>query len=451
VFTVALMALIAAGLIGIGLVATQGTNVGWTDATIDVVGSPVAAEGQVLVLNISGSHLLNLTAVNPATGVVSWERPFSASGITPGESFEPTVIGSTVIDLVPDRAAEPAVTVEGIDVATGQHMWSLPGPLVVSDAPAVCVDGKSFCVPVFTSSTTTALASVNPLTGVVLNTLSGPERAMNVVVSGQGAENSALWQTIAQAPTFVQLNSSDEVQWSKTVASLFGGSQFNPNDGWDFETYGNLEVGTVGTQPTGNAYSLGGFRTIGIAISTGQVQWSDPGEFDCSGSLQMLPTPLLCDYSGTLRPSGRSTSFTGVALTLEGFDPATGAVTWRQPVVDVKALSTGTNLPFEGDSLVVESRPGTSVLLNAGTGRTEPVPKGMTFWCQHVSPYKVATVDGGGTREGAPTYEPCTEKGHPLASLPQQGTAQVGVESDNLFIWPSPHGLQAANLAQQSS
>ncbi len=54
----------------------------------------------------------------------------------------------TVIDPDPiDGAADPNVSVRGIDATTGTLRWQLPAMHLVGDVPLVCGNGEDFCIP----------------------------------------------------------------------------------------------------------------------------------------------------------------------------------------------------------------------------------------------------------------------------------------------------------------
>lgn len=167
-----------------GLTTLTGKASGWTDPSLHVVGSPVTANGMVIVLDVRNHHL-ELSGVNPGTGSVAWSQPFSASDITPGVAFGPTVLDGTVLGLAPAGTSDdPSVTVEGIYPVTGKILWSVPQPLVVTDAPAVCAGGAYFCIAGPDTATTTALALIDPATGSIGGVDEGPARNMAVAQPG---------------------------------------------------------------------------------------------------------------------------------------------------------------------------------------------------------------------------------------------------------------------------
>jgi len=444
-----LVAIVALCLVVVTSVGSGGSGA-WTDSSLHVVGSPVVAGRMVLVVDVSSHHQLELSAVDPANGSIAWRRPYSASEITPGVAFGPTVLGNTVLALTPEGGTDdPGVFVKGVDVSTGRVLWSVPQPLVLSDAPAVCAGGQSFCLATYTSDTTTGLAILDPTSGAVVGAVNGPERNMAVAQPGSITEGD-LWQTDASVPTLVQTSATGQQAWTKSVASLFGGSQYDPDNGWDFLVEGSLDIGSVAPQATASVLPLGGFKTVGISGSDGAVQWSVPGAFYCGGGLQFLASDVVCQFTGVARQNASSVTMSGVGLTLEGLDPSSGTTTWSRQVLDPKSLSLGTNVAFaDATHLVVRLASGTRVVLDVRTGAIEPVSANQVFWCEQSPTYSVQVPQGaavGGKRQGAPVFTSCSATGASVKGRPDADPSTVGVRAGGFFVWPTPHGLQAARL-----
>ncbi len=435
-------------------VSTEGGS-GWSDPALHVVGTPVAAGGMVIVLDVDAARHLELTAVNPADGTLVWSKALSASGITAGVAFGPTVLGNTVLGFAPARnPRDPDVTLQGIDATTGRIMWSEPQAVILSDAPAVCPGGRYFCVAGVASATTTALVLVDPTTGKVVGGLVGPERNMTASTPNTDTEGG-LWETGVNTPTFMQVSNTGQQEWTKTVASVFGGSQYDPDYGWGFLERGALVVGSVGAVTTGKTLPLDEEKTVGIANTNGAVAWSLPGDYMCGGGLQFLTADVVCRYSGTARITGTATNLSQVKIVLEGVDPQSGAVTWSLPVLHAQALSEGSDVAFaDSTHLVVQLPSGKRVVLDAGNGTTSAVSPGEVFWCEENPQYKVSTPEGGsvdGKRQSAPVFGACSATGSPVAGLPATSSDTVGVDLGGQFVWPTPHGLRAAPLPAASS
>ena len=51
-------------------------------------------------------------------------------------------------------SGNPTVKAQGLDVVTGKVLWTVPQPIDLSDAPAVCAGGQYFCLDAFITNTT---------------------------------------------------------------------------------------------------------------------------------------------------------------------------------------------------------------------------------------------------------------------------------------------------------
>lgn len=425
-----------------------GSSAAWSDATLHVVGGPVVAENMLLVLNVTAQRELEMSGVNPTTGAVTWSHPYSPSQITLGAAFTPIAIGNTALVLAPSAAlSDPVVLVEGVNVDSGQVMWKFQQLVDVSDAPVVCGDGEYFCFPAFSSATTTELVTVNPVTGGVVEVLPGPNRSVGVAVTG-ATNVSGLWQTDAKTETLMQTSPDGKRLWARTVTSLFGGSQFATDYGYDFLDTRNLDIGTVGVKPVGTAESLSEVETVGIVPTSGVVKWRAPGSIFCTGSLQFLAPLVTCNFTGKATIGTTSLNLNGVTLTLTGISASTGKTTWSQRVANVKALSIGTNVAFSDEShVVVETLAKKWVLLDAKNGSVSAISPNEAFWCEQTPLYKVVAIQGeadSGSRVSEPVFAGCSKTGSLVSTRPSTTPSTVGVEIGNRFIWSSPKGLRSS-------
>lgn len=409
---------------------------GWTASSLHVVGGPVVAGGRVVVLASSGNGTVNLVGVNSRTGAVQWQTPFSVSAVWPGAPIDPVAAGAIVLDLAPSGGTtDPAVTLQGVDAADGRVLWADASPTTVVDAPTRCPWGDLFCVVVAGPGGSGQLEEVSATTGAVSASVPGPYRQMT----------EDLYQTAADPPELDQVVDST-VAWSEPVRQVFGGAQYTPLDGWDFVSAGTLEVGTVAVAPSGTTEALDQLKTVGVAAASGAVQWSVPGALDCFGTLP-VDAAYLCRYSAPASYVNGTLSTAGVSLTVEGLDPATGAVTWAVPLADARAMTLGVNVPVADDTHIVVPLASGPALLDLDTGRTTPVPAGQSFWCGRTEQTAVqasAAALSGGKRVTATLYAPCTDRATPTAAVPAHALGPVGVHVAGLFVWPSPTGLQAS-------
>jgi hypothetical protein len=402
----------------------------------------------LLVLNVTAQRELEISGVNPTDGDVAWSHPYSPSQITEGAAFTPIAIGSTALVLAPSAALNnPVVVVEGVNVDSGQVLWKFRQSLDVSDAPVVCGADEYFCFPAFSAATTTELITVDPVTGGVVALLPGPNRNVGVAVTG-ATNVSGLWQTDAAVETLMQTSPNGKRLWAHTVASLFGGSQFATDFGYDFLETNNLDIGTVGVRPVGQSEALSEFKTIGIVPSSGVVKWRAAGSIFCTGSIQFLIPFVTCNFKGNAEIGTTTVNLKGVNLTLNGISASTGKTTWSQRVTNVKALTLGKNVAFSDAShVVVETLAKKWALLDANNGSLSTISKHETFWCEQTNFYKIVAIQGeanSGMRASEPDFIGCSKTGTPVSTLPSTTPSSVGVEVGNEFIWSSSKGLRSS-------
>ena len=432
-------------------IGTQGAVEGATDPsakTLDVVGGPIAVGSTAVVVSVDAAHTLHLDGVDPVSDVIVWQRPYSASAVTPGVTLTPASVGNTVADVVPaGKPADPAVMIGGVNATTGALEWELPGAVVLSDNPASCMNNQDFCITGYNPDGTSDLLLIDGATGEVKGLINSPNR----VIGG------SLYQSDAQTPTFEQLSPTGTIAWTKSVTAIFGPG-YDPNQGWDINPVGSLNVGSVGYDENGTTLNFADTETVGFDISTGATQWTLAGAYQCIGPLTFLSTQVTCQYSGTVHYPKHSTqlpSLRGVKLKLVGFNPANGVVTWSLPVSNVASLTYGTGVSFLDDTkVVVRDMAGKMELLDTSSGTTAPLKTSQSLWCQKVPTYKVAATKGtpdGGKRTGQTEFFPCTTSGKASPEPPPSYPSSVGVTVNGVFVWPSPNGLQTHVVGEPST
>lgn len=88
---------------------------------------------------------------------------------------------------------------------------------------------------------------------------------------------------------------------------------------------------------------------------------------------------------------------------------------------------------------------GKQELLNTSTGAVTPLTDHAVLWCQKLPIYKVTAlkgIEGGGMRQSAPVYFPCSVNGQATSKTPSSFPSTVGTLVNGYFVWPSPDGLQ---------
>ena len=448
--TVGVVVCAAAVLAGIGVAGAAATGsaggtrsgLAWVDRGMHVVGGPVVAGGRVLVLVAAADRSVWLEAVDPKTGAVSWRVPEGFSEITAGVAATPLAHGGVALALAPVAGQNGAlVRFEGVDVSTGAVLWRWHSPLFVADAPTMCpspLGSRAFCVIVATAPRgLTTLIALSPRTGTLLGTVPNIERLMSMT--------PGLYQTYARPSILAGVRIPDGVSWSKPVSSLFGAG-YDPDYGWDFDQYGTVEVGTVGKVPVGKSVDLGASKTVAFVQATGNPIWTVPGAYRCGGQ-DGVRGPFLCLMTGTASATaaGALTTSTDATLTLQGFAPATGRITWQLEVGGrFTDLLLGNVAIEDADHLLVTSQEGQELVLDLRTGATSAPAAGEVFWCARFNLFKIRPPKGlSPQRVGSSLFAPCNQTRHPVASFappPSVAGATVG----QTFVWAAPDGLKAA-------
>jgi hypothetical protein len=434
-------AAVAAGAGGATPGATsRSSRVAWKDGGIHVVGGPVAAGTRVLALVVAVDRSVRLEAFDAKTGTVSWSLPAGFSEITAGVETAPLAHAGLALALVPAGGQASAfVRIEGVSVATGAVVWRSRQPLLVTDAPTICpgpLGSSAFCVIAAAApSSPTALIALSPRTGAALATVPNIERGMST--------QPGLYQSYNVRSILAEVRAPGGAAWSKPVSALFGAG-YDPNYGWDFARYGSVDVGSVGNRPAGRSIDLGASKTVGLARPTGTRLWARPGGFQCYGAAG-LQAPYLCLMTGTATPTaaGGFTTSKDATMTLEGLDPRSGRITWRQPILSLADVLLG-NVAIDGASRqVVTSRQGRKLVLDLRTGATRVPTTREAFWCAHFNPFKIRPARGlSALRVGSSRFAPCDAAKHRVATIAPPSSV-AGVTIGTTFVWASPDGLEA--------
>jgi hypothetical protein len=404
---------------------------------IDIVGDPVAGEGAAAAVTVDSSHNLHLVGVAPDSGRVVWSKSLSESLIDP--NFPPGVepLGNDVIDLVPAvKASNPLVDVEAVNMTTGAVVWKGPQDVLVGDAPSPCAHMTEFCVTVLNRDGSSTTAVLSPADGTVVGLLKGASNALD----------EDLYETDAKTPTIEAASGSGTVEWTRTTNQIFGGTGYDPYVGI-FSSYGSTEVTSVPPPNSDHSDGLDNSTTVGLSLADGSTMWRLPGQYDCDGSLGLLVPPLSCVYKGVLaktKSNANESTYTGLQMSLQGFDPATGMATWNVPVRDIDDLTNGNAEFVDDNSLLVQLADGTNAILDTSSGKTSAVPPGQVFWCIGGHSFKVNENKMFNKAENRPEdneYYPCRENGDTAQTWPSTSPDQIGVTVDGQFMWATTHGL----------
>jgi outer membrane protein assembly factor BamB len=427
----------AAGLLALapGAAGSRSSAGGWLDKGMHVVGGPVSSGGRLLVLAAGSRRQVSLEAIDPANGKVAWRRPEVFSRVTQLAGLSPDVLGDVALAMLPVPSAPRSERTElaGIDVATGKQLWRT-GPLFVDDVPTACPPPllfEAFCV-ITGSERAPAL--------VAIHATSGRQQAVAKGIGRSILARAGLYEPVTRPATLVGVEAPGGVRWKRTFARLFGSGRFDPSDGWDVADYGSEVVITVGSPLNGGALHLDQAKTIALDPQTGKVLWRRAGAFRCFGQL-FVQGPFLCEGTGTVSSGNGATLKVskGATLTLEGFSPTTGQITWRVRVDDIAELAAGVPRFVDETDMIVTVH-GKRRVLDVTTGLTSPIPTGTVAWCARDNSFPTAGEQQS-YRVGTNLFAACTVTGRPASTAPPTGV--VGISIGNVFVWPDPSGLKA--------
>ena len=413
--------------------------VGWTDGGVHVVGGPIAADGRVLVIVSDSDRSTWLEAISPTSGKALWRIPEGFSEIAAGVEVAPLARGHTALALVPSPSHDGTVRLEGVDISTGRVVWRSSGAQYVTDVPEPCpnpIGARAFCVVTAKPSAEPTLLAISPATGRSIATVQGIERTLG----------SGVFQAFIQPSVLVGIDIPGGFQWSTPVVSAFGPG-YDPNFGWNFDTFGSVDAGWVGKQSGSGATDLGASKTVGLDDKTGRTLWVIHGSLECGGG-SVFKLPFACALTGTLKVRFPkfvvSRNARGV---IEGFSPRTGKISWRFSLDHTHLASVLTaRLEIADEThLLVWSNRGERRVLDLKTGSSASPTVGQVFWCERQNVFRVKSPPKGvpPERMGVGYLSPCDINGKP-AKAKIQPLRGVVPTVGGVIVWASSAGLEAA-------
>ncbi|MDQ1683178.1 MAG: hypothetical protein QOH99_1719 [Frankiaceae bacterium] len=425
---------------------------GWAQPKVHPVTAPVAI-GNAIVVYTADSGVLTLRILNPANGATTWSAVATPSHNTPGEPFEVAHKGNAVYFYAPAGEARLGLaTLKAVDVSTKKLLWSSKKQHSFADMPRLCSDRLALCVSAYTSGV--------KATRLRVTLTNGAEK----VVSTQGgrALGSGITDTGSRAPEYVEHidDTTGRIVWKADVATLFG-SAVSSDGGWDWDPYGSVYVGWIAAKRnlTAPTATFDKEQTIGVDAATGKRVWKKPGVYGCpvQGLLDNgKPIPVRCLVKGTVTfHPGDNPTFVGLDVTMQGFNPVTGATTWSAKLGNAPAAlgiaSANGLVRVSGHVFALADAAGHTKVLDLATGKISAPDTKTAAWCLSSD----ATWDWA----YAPTFQgkkvkfltqglatPCSETRKAMA--PTDGTlAGVGASAGGFFVWSSTDGLHGLKVS----
>jgi hypothetical protein len=424
----------------IPMAATKGPDLRmvWRNFELHPIGQPTAI-GEVVVAIVAHRRRLFLVGIDPATGATRWDQPLTPSALRTRERIRITKLGDDKIAYfrpIRDDYIHGYAELVVADVRTGVDLAKSPEARFTSNA-IVCGGGAALC-----AITEEWNADKQALVRLEIATRKYVVENSNIPIRMRMLSSIGLFE-LGNRPvdTLARLRDG-KLRWLTSVAAAFPRG-FSSAYGWSWGLFAEQEV-IVGS--VGGPYTLDRERvtydlartaaTAGFAEGTGDVLWRDRGsEHGCG--LWIEDSPVRCRSRGSVTFHDGHTSFDGLDVTVEGFDPATGKTTWSVPVGAAQALAYGDPPAIAGPTRLVLNRPQGPVILDYATGATESPAPGAAFWCLADATYEVASPHWGNRRwtdderRGGRLAFNCDDRGRPAAVLPSAAAtmaagAQVG-------------------------
>jgi len=451
-----------AAVLVIGLAACTGNNATpdrttvekvWTAAGIAPVSAVRAVGGVAVVYGTAGDDLV-VYGLDPATGTQLWSRP-AALPTDQSDSIEVRETDGAVAYLRPTGTArlsqlvlaEPTTGAD-LAVSAARYWYAFPGQ---------CDDDAWVCPTSYVQQAgghwDLRRFRVNRATGDTVPVEVADDSVDN---SYQLPVGDLFYAYPADGTTQIGRRVDGSVLWTKPSSDIWGPTLPKP---WNFNMSDSAGQGFVvvtaegrGTdQPAGTQLDLAkDVASASVSLADGAVRWVSPGTAVGCGADPYLwwdatrdaaDTPAYrCRYTGTAvrnrsALSGAQLTTTGLAVTLEAFDPQTGDVRWATDVGDARALASdtaGEKTALLDHTHVVVANSAGRLVIDLQTGQSRPTARDDVLWCTDASafqrpvPYfEESTPITSAKRSGV--VHPCWPDGSaaplPTASIPSKLSA----------------------------
>jgi len=424
----------------------------WTAAGIAPV-SEVRAVGGVAVVYGTAGHDLMVYGLDPVTGAQLWSKP-AALPTNQSDSIEVREIDGAVAYLRPTGTARLSqlvladpTTGADLTVSAARYWYTLPGR---------CSDDAWVCPTSYVQRSDgrwdLRRFRVNRATGDTV-----PVEVADPATDGYQLPVGDLFYAYpADGTTQIGRRVDGSVLWTKPSSDIWGPALPKP---WNFNMSDSAGHGFVvvtaegrGTdQPGGTQLDLAkDVASASVSLADGGVRWVSPGAAVGCGADPYLwwdvtkdsaDTPAYrCRYTGTAvrnwsALSGAQLTTTGLSVTIEAFDPATGDVRWKADVGDARALAsdtTGQRSALLDDTHLFVANSAGGLVVDLQTGQSRPTTADDVLWCSDESafprpePYfQQSTAITTAKRSGV--VHPCRPDGSaaplPTAAIPSKLSA----------------------------
>jgi hypothetical protein len=431
------------------------------------IGQPGAVDG-VAVGAIAEDRNLFVVAFNPSNGAELWRKPASPGEVVPGIQVGPRRVGNKVAYFRPAAQGGLYASLVVADAHTGADV-AVSAPLLFGSPPVACADHVDVCTLSRTGPGDGYSAHrLRVATGEYLAEDSGLPPGARLI--GQ----DGLVEFGTRNPETFGLVRDGKLRWRTPLSQAFPAG-FSTDNGWVWYRFPAQRVyaGSVFGRSDG---PLRGVRTrdlaataasAGLSEGTGTVLWRDPGSaVGCSGTLAVAANPddpdspvvpVRCRATGTItvQPGG-SPSFTGLDVTIEGFDVTTGTTTWSIPVGAAETLAGANTNPAVAGTTQVLIQTGTGPLVvDLASGAHHSPATGAVFWCRSDHQFDYHEPYPGGpnlpprySRRGGELAAACDATGKPVTGLPPgPATAAIGAHAGRVAVVATADGFSGYTIS----
>lgn len=420
------------------------TSPAWVLDGYTPVSAPEATDDGFVLYALNQDDELEAIGVAAATGEVRWHYPANHSLIITGVGLSIEVGFGLAVFLAMDsreNAEQGWVKVSGVDATTGEQRFLHHNYMRVGTHPRLCNDESQFCL----------MARYDQQTRwVVLN------RGLSAVAEVPTDDTRLISDGLVpanDATELVRLAAGGEL-WRRPVRELFGGADVSPDQGWNIERGGGRYVGTLsGASWVEGPEEVYRFDLTGTAMAafdeaTGDPIWAEPATRTCASSHFTLEHPLRCRWTGQAVSEAGEVRLEG-EVTVEGFDPATGAATWSWDAGAVLGMFLhDESVRQVDDTIYLVTTESGVVVLDVATGERQPAPDpSPPGWCServsHEPAIKVSYLDFNDLY--VTEWWPCDAEGERV-DLPVTTPEFAGATAGDVFAYVVDGHLRAVTI-----
>lgn len=419
----------------------------WTKR-LRLVSEPVEADG-VLVAYVSEGQMLSVVGLDPETGKQVWREAASPSLTGMVEpSLAVTKVGGrdAVAILERDFGEENHANLSLMNPKNGEKLTSVTGRMFRS-YPARCAASSGICVyglPAGAQNGESVLYRLAP-GGSRIRSLSGRELRLE---RAHFVSDRIAVMDEEKPPQVARVTARGRVDWRVPVRRLFGpghdyhyGTSYAEGGGVGWMAMGTSER-SIDIDSGERTAELGAVTMVGLSPADGKRLWRRSGYTACWSEAmyteELDRVPVRCRHQGTVRWLGEDRyRFRGVRIALEGFDPRSGARTWRTNLGRLPGDVNGRlfRAAAVGGSEGLWEKQGGSVIVDVTSGETRRPTGRDRFLCSEPQTWRFnefTISDGQRDNEhvGDAGRYACDRafRPRPDREIPVEAVASVGVE-----------------------